>query len=198
MKRPDRPAQLKPFDILLYRNHGLIGALIEFGEKDEPGLSSYSHVAMVYDPESGTAIEQNPPAAHLFALAKVPWHRVDVFRLKLKGKDIFDDKKAIRAAQDRALRFLGPPPEPYDFGFIGKALGLDLLCRMGFKSAASRISHHYNSTKHASVCSTTAEVIAEAGLWAIHPKLSLVPVYLGEGEMKPGDFPESPLAYLVR
>ena len=198
MERPERPSVLKPFDILLYRNHGLIGDLISWGEKDEPGLSSYSHVAMVYSPEAGTAIEQNPPHAHMFALGQVPWHRVDVFRLKLKGKDVFDDRKAVRGAQHRALKFLGPPAEPYDFGFIGKCLGLDLLCRLELSGLATRFSHHFNSTKHQSVCSTTAEAIAEAGLWETHPKISLLPVYLGVGEMKPGDWPESSLAYLVR
>lgn len=195
-----RPANLLDYDVLLYRNQGWLGAGIAWGEwgGEDPGADmDYSHVALVYDVAKGLAFEMNPPSAHTFALDTVPWDRVDVYRLMLKGMPLFQQLTAVGSADSRLKKFLGPPPEPYDYGFIGKCLGADLAARVGLVGVATWLMQQNQMVQHQAVCSNTAEAVIEAGLWQVSPQSVLRPAGIGEDDMRPCDWPASPLVAKV-
>jgi hypothetical protein len=198
MARPTEP--LKPWDVLLYRNYGWLGDAIGWAESAQNGDSRYSHVAMVY-PDLAQGFEQNPPCVHLFDLETVPWDRVDAVRLSVGGVDFFNDPQAVQASLEQATKLLHFKQnsdgtwsgEPYDYGFIAKALGVGLLEHIGLEGLAGKIMQQAQSTQHEIVCSNTAEVVANAGLHLVHPLLRLEPVWAGVGAMRPSDWPLSPL-----
>jgi len=192
-----RPAQLKPFDVLLYRNSGWLGNLISWGEwngtKNE--ALEYSHIAVVYDPAAGKGFEMNPPSAHFIDLDKQPWDRIDVGRIAVDGQDVFDDVVAVDAARAQAHAMLGMR---YDYGFIGKSLFVSVLARVGLRGWASQVMARKDSNARRAVCSSTAQEICEAGLSVDYLGMHLEPEGIGEGMMRPSDWPRSPLLTIVK
>jgi len=72
--------QLRPLDILLYKGTGLTSWIIEWLSK-----SSYSHVALVVNPEMNLGIESNTghqSGVRAFDLRKIDISQVSVYRLK--------------------------------------------------------------------------------------------------------------------
>ena len=178
---------LKPFDVLLYQNYGYMGTLISWGEwVGRPGEAlQYSHVGLVYA-DITQSFEMNPPAARVFPMSQVPMNRLDVWRLAIGGVDVFDDADAVAAAKAQADAMVG---KPYDYGFIGKALGASVLARVGLSGLASRWMQANQPTQHSAVCSNTAEVVIGAGVRVHHPDWTIEPQGIGPGEMEPSDWP---------
>jgi len=184
-----RPAELKPFDVLLYRNSGWLGNLIAWGEWNGTRNEAleYSHVAVVYDDKRG--FEMNPPAAHFIDLDAQPWERIDVFRVRVEGQDFFDDVVARDASRLQADAMLGMK---YDYGFIARACGVSLLSRIGLRGLAEKIMQRNDQNVHRAVCSSTAQEIVEAGMQIVYPGTNVEPAGIGEGSMRPSDWPRSP------
>ncbi|MDP3789702.1 MAG: hypothetical protein Q8R48_04795 [Candidatus Omnitrophota bacterium] len=72
--------ELEPLDILLYKGKGFTSWIIEIGTS-----SSYSHVALVIDPQINLGIESNTghqSGVRAFDLRKLQMGEVDVYRIK--------------------------------------------------------------------------------------------------------------------
>lgn len=189
-----RPDDLMPGDILLYRNFGLLGSLIAWGEWTGTPREAleYSHIGLVLnDTES---CEMNPPASRRFPLSEVPWDRVDVFRVIVKdrGQDVAPLVLASvrQAFQDEAVKRLG---ERYNYGFIAQSLGLSILARIGLGSWARNLVTRANPlpNKQRDVCSTWVEEILTTAIRGYVPDFDMFP-NLGDDRARPSDWPLSP------
>lgn len=187
-----RPSDLKAGDILLYRNFGWLGNLISWGSwNGTPGEAlEYSHIGLVYDANS--SVEMNPPASRKFPLSEVPWDRVDVFRLDIKGMNPFDLDKVLAAFQAACNAHLG---EGYDYGFIAQTAGLGILARLGLGGLSRWIVSKNNAAPnlHLLVCSTWAQMLVTTAVQTLDPGFDLF-TDLGDREAKPSDWPRSEYA----
>ncbi len=185
-----RPQDLRPGDILLYRNFGWMGSVLswfEWNGRSGEALE-YSHIGLVLNDQE--SCEMNPPASRKFPLGDVPWDRVDVYRIETPDMHPFLLDSVRSAFQAEALRRLG---EKYNFGYIATLAGVGLLARLGLGGVSNWLMNRANPApdNHRDICSTWAEELIMAGMQAVDPKFDLFPD-LGPNEARPSDWPRSP------
>ncbi len=188
-----RPNDLKPGDILLYKNHGIVGQLIGWFSWDGGrGNTNYSHIGQVYDDVN--SCEMNPPASRIFDMKELDFERIDVYRFNIAGKNPFDDPITLALLRSYAKSRVDMK---YDFGFIGEALGAGLLARLGATNLAKRWIHNTTRDKHREVCSTWCEDNNTKVFKAVFgADFDLFPDFKEEETTKPSDWPSCP--FLVK
>ena len=116
---------LKPYDILLYKGKDFMSWLVEVGTE-----SSYSHVAVVVDPEIYLAIESNTghqAGVRALDLSKSNDEEIDVFRVK--SEFTFNGKKVISFL----IGCLGAGYDYLGVGWLGVLKFTSLLTGFHFK-----------------------------------------------------------------
>lgn len=186
-----RPADLYPGDLILYKNHGLVGNLIAWGQWNGTPQEAleYSHVGLVLD--ALQSIETNPPSCRKFWLGDVPWDRVKVYRVRIEGVEPFRDSKVQDEFVRRAVTQLG---RPYGYGNVAAALGIGILARLGLGGLARKIASKDGPA--GADCSILAETLVADTLKRWHPGFDLFPD-MGERWARPSDFPRSPFIHPV-
>ena len=189
-----RPVELKPGDVILYRNNGWLGSAISWGQWRGTSKEAleYSHIGVVYD--FIRSFEMNPPAARLFSLNEVPWDRVDVWRVSVDGANPFDQAAVVAAFQKACDSRVG---EKYNYGYIASLLGMGLLSRVGLGGVSRWLLGKANPAPamHRDICSTCADEVLTAGISLIKPDFDFFDD-LGPDQAAPSDYPRS--KYLVR
>jgi hypothetical protein len=188
-----RPNDLQPGDILLYKNHGLLGTLIGWFSWDGgKGNTDYSHIGQVFD--AVTSMEMNPPSSRLFDMKELDFDRIDVYRFDIKGVNPYADPTAVTLLQNYVKTRIGMK---YDFGFIGECLGAGLLARAGAVTLAQKWIHNTTRDNHREVCSTWCEDNNTKILKAMYgADFDLFPAFTAQESTKPSDWPSCP--YLKR
>lgn len=151
----------KPGDIIMYRNKGFLGAAIAWsqwtGESRE--ALEYSHIGQVFDHDNSA--EMNPPCSRIFNMDLIDWPAVDLFRFKIGGMNPYDQAGNLARLQDICRKRVGIQ---YDYAFIGKALFVGLVARVGLRSYSQHLSHHIGGNGHREVCSTWVQTNNEHAL----------------------------------
>jgi len=182
-----KPDKVKPGDVLLYKNHGIVGTLVGWFSWDGGrGNNDYSHISQVLTDITG--YEQNPKESRMFSLDTVNWDMVDVFRFNIDGVNPYDNPENVAKLKSFDESRVGTP---YDFGFIGEALGAGILARIGLQSLAQKWIHNTTRQQHRSVCSIEIEHTNEETLG-----INLFPEFLDTDTTKPSDW--AACRYLVR
>lgn len=190
-----RPTDLRPGDILLYRDAGWVSKLISWfewnGESKE--ATEYAHIGLVASPS--TSAEMNPPASRAFDLAQVPWDLVDVWRVGVNGQAMMDDPMVLQKFTETVNRRLG---EKYNYGYIATAMGVGLLARIGLNGLSRWILARPNPAPdhHRDVCSTWAEEVLTEAIQVVLKDFDFFPD-LGENRARPSDWPRSPFIHKV-
>lgn len=189
-----KPSNLIPGDILLYKNHGWLGAVISWGSWTGTPKEAleYSHIGLVLDDLQ--SVEMNPPNSRKFSLDEVPWDRVDIWRVNIEGVNPFQIEIVRKHFVGYAMSRLG---EKYNYGYIATSAGLGLLSRIGLGSVSRWLINRSNPMpgNKMDVCSTWAEEVISEPIRLLKIDFDLFPD-LGENRARPSDWPRSP--YLVK
>ncbi len=173
----DTTYQFQPLDILLHRGQGFNSWLIQFLTK-----SSYSHVALVVNPEMNLGIESNTghqAGVRAFDLRKLDMGIVSVYRLK--PEYVVDKEKIISYLVDR----LGAWYDYFGVIFLGLLKIISLLTFTVLKP------HNWWQKKKDYFCS---ELVWEA---FAADQIDLVPQTDASDITSPGDIAQSPVLELV-
>ncbi len=167
---------LRPLDILLYKERGFTNWLIQVGTS-----SPYSHVAVVVDPEMHLGIESNTghqSGVRAFDLRKLQKRQVDVYRIRPVDLAKVHRQKVISSLVGR----LGAG---YDLRGV---IGLGLLKVISLLTCGLTKKWHNNfQEKKDYFCSELCYVAFESGGVDIVPQIDDAAV------TSPGDISKSPL-----